>query len=501
LKLTFDNGKFLLSKQASLKTITIPIHEAARFRKHADDKAERILNKLLLKKVPFPSGRPIPTPEGLSLRPFQAERGIPFILSQNRTYLAHQPGLGKSAQFICAVGMKPGRALVICPAFLKTNWAREITKWFVNDFPTIAIVGDEQFIPANYFPADFVIVSDAMIAKPEVLHALTRTKFYHIAIDEGHRFKTFDANRTVALFGGNNGKVKSSGLIYNSDHVVVLSGTPMLNRPVELWPLLYAMAPELIDFMSFETFGFRYGGAKQDEFGRWTFNGSSNEEELHKRIMGPFIQRIKKEDVLPELPEKIREIIVVEKDSRDGDTKTEDKKLLRKMNPFHAESFAELAAYAKMRHAIGLAKVKWVAEFITNNISTGESIILFAHHRDVVEKLAEELIAFAPMIINGGVRDEERTKIQDLFQSGKRKLIIGNIDAMNLGLTLTKATRVVFAEYAWTPAANEQAEDRAHRIGQHDSVLCQYIVLPDSMDESILEANIKKEDSIQRVIG
>ncbi len=513
LILTFTDNKFVLQaptplvarpagfiRQGSNNFITKDIKAAAHFRNHADSKAENVFKKLMLLDVALPLRVGL-SPKDFDLFPFQVERGIPHILKSNRTYLAHQPGLGKSAQAICAVNSKPGKALIVVPSFLKTNWAREITKWSLTDFPSIAVVPETNNQATMNWDADYIIVSDAMLLKPWVRVGIGSKDFRYVFIDEGHRFKTPDAARTIALFGGVAPRFKSRGLIYNAEHVCILSGTPLLNRPIELWPMLYAMAPELIDFMSYQNFGFKYGGARQDERGHWTFLGSANEDDLNKRIMGRFMQRITKAEVLTELPEKIREVIVVSEDTRSLETKRMDKEL-RKHLKKNLGPPKELGDFARVRHENGLAKVAWVASFVDNILSGDnlEQVILFAHHRDVVEGLTKALHTFLPLTIYGGTPDKLRTQMQDAFQAGRRRLLIGNIDAMNLGLTLTKATRVVFAEYSWTPAGNEQCEDRAHRIGQKDSVFCQYIVFPNSIDEMILNSVLTKEERIEKVM-
>lgn len=481
------------------------IKAALRFRDLADAKAENIFRKLMLRTHAPPSERPF-APKGYELMPFQAELGVPHILTRSRSYLAHEPGLGKSAQFITAASMKPGRTLIICPSFLKTTWAREITKWSHKDFPSIQIVPETANRFLMDWRVDFVICSDSMLLKEWVRDALYAQRFRHVGIDEAHRFKTPNSSRTVALFGGQNKTIKSKGLIYRAEHVSFLSGTPMLNRPIELWPILFGAAPELIDFMSYEEFGFEYCGATQVERGRWLFLGSRNEDELKKRIMGGFMQRITKRQVLPELPAKIREAIIIDEDPRKKEVVAMDKSLLERLKIHgdkEVEMLTELGDYARVRHANGVSKIPWVVKYISSILSSDpdESVILYAHHRDVVAQLSAELSLFKPCIINGGVKEVERTKIQDLFQSGVCRLIIGNIDAMNLGLTLTRATRVAFAEYAWTPEANKQAEDRANRIGSKWSVFCQYLVLPNSIDEKILSLLLEKEKRIAKVIG
>lgn len=517
MTLTFDKDRFVLHGSSrpsanwnfdgKTKAFSISnIKEAARFRSVADSKAKRIFDKLMLKAMPFPTGGLL-IPKSETLLPFQKEKGVPFILKQNRTYLAHQPGLGKSAQSIVAANTRGGQTLIIAPSFLKITWAREITKWSFKDFPSIAVVPETgRQLKMNWL-ADYIILSDSMLAKMWVIEALYKINFKSIFIDEAHRFKNPMAIRSVALFGGKiqsrKRVVKSPGLIYNAETVCALSGTPMLAKPIELWSILYAMAPETIDFMSYHSFGFRYGDAFQDDRGRWIFTGSANEAELNKRIMGTFMQRIRKEDVLKDLPSKVREVVVMDTDPRKPDVVQFDEQLSNRLEASGFEAPSDLGGYAIVRHENGLAKVQWVAkmvaEYLFNN--PDESIILFAHHRDVVAQLADRLKWYWPEVVQGGITNERRTKIQDAFQSGKCRLIIGNIDAMNLGLTLTKASRVIFCEYAWTPALNEQAEDRAHRIGQKDSVFVQYVVLPNSMDEKMLTNILKKQESIERVIG
>ena len=207
MRLTFENRKFCLQRDDGKMLFTRDIKKAARFRNAADSKAEKIFKTRMLIDVPLPSGVPF-TPHGLELFDFQKNRGIPYILSKNKTYLAHSPGLGKTAQAICAVSMKPGRTLVICPSFLKINWAREITKWFARDFVSIQIVNRPAPIVG-----DFVIISDAILGRPEIIEMLLKENFRFVFVDEAHRFKTHTTNRTIALFGGRNKKVKSQGII------------------------------------------------------------------------------------------------------------------------------------------------------------------------------------------------------------------------------------------------------------------------------------------------
>lgn len=521
--LTYSNKKFILTDSPPSKAYeklhwvynyatktwqTEDINAAARFRNYADDQTEKFFNRVLLKSYPFPSGGVV-SPKHLKLLPFQIEKGIPHLLNANRTYLAHQPGLGKSAQFISLVNTKPGPALIICPAFLKNTWVREITKWSAQDFPKILILesNDQLQTWTKDARVDFLIVSDAMISKAWVINQLYQMKFKHIAIDEAHRYKNHLASRTTALFGGKivekgKVKVKSPGLIYNAEHVAALSGTPMLNRPIELWAILYSMAPETIDFQTYEQFGYSYCGPTRGEYGETLFLGAHNEKALHQKLFGKFMQRLRKADVLEDLPPKIRDVILLPTNTLPEETKKLDQELRNKIDLGKITTGGNLGEYAVLRHQIGLSKVNFCTQFVDVILSEDESeqIILFAVHRDVVAELSTALAKYNPCVINGGVPEQIRQRYQDEFQAGTRRLIIGNIAAMNLGLTLTSATRIVFVEYEWTPAMNEQAEDRAHRIGKTDSIYCQYLVAPNSIDEMVLNSILDKEERITKII-
>lgn len=515
--LSFKNGKFILTDKIPFYDTGSPfewshdkktksfsttnVEAASRFQDIADKNAKYIL-KQRVQKINPQAGKSVVYPNHVTPMPFQL-KGVEYSLQRNRSYKAHQPGLGKSMQFILSCNsIKADQYLVIAPSFLKFNWAREITMFSIIDFPRIEIVPETDKRFEMDWNAEFIICSDSMLQKSWVLEKLLRIKFGAIGIDEGHRFKSYEANRTKALYGGEIENFKSPGIVYPCEHIEVLSGTPMLHCPIDLWTTLFALAPNTIDFMDYTDFGFRYCGAHRNDRGNWLFNGSSNEEELHNRIIPRFMHRVRKKDVLKDLPDKIREIILIDKDTRKKDVVEFDEEVQKKLtrNPnFKPETLAE---WAKFNHITGLAKVDWVCRYVDEilKFDDTEQIILFCHHRDVLEKALEKLKKYSPLKIYGGVSDSERLMIQDEFEKGKCRLLGGNIKAMNLGLTLNKATRICFLEYLGTPADNEQAEDRAHRIGQTKGVLMQYFVLMNSIDESRLRNIFKKEKSFNKVI-
>ncbi len=477
------------------------IEAAYTYKRYASSTVKNIFKKLRLTSVPSLSVRPL-VPSTLKLKKFQSELGVPFILSRNKSYLAHEPGLGKSAQVVAAVNTNPGPALISPPAFLKINWAREITKWSLK-WPNISIVPESDKAETMDWGADWVICPHSMLTKPWIIEGITKNNFKYKVVDEVQVFQTPGAARSVALWGGKlPGKIVSPGLMFDCDHEIYLSGTPLLSKPIDIWPILYGAAPQTIDFMPYRDFGFRFCGPRQDPRGNWIFNGSSREAELHKRLTSGFMQVVKKEDVLKDLPKKIRTVIPITSDPRDAETKELDRQLLREFNGDGVEKPKSMGAYAMLHHRNGLAKVNWAAQFVAHYLTNdpNEQIVLFGYHRDVCEKLAALLKGFTPEVILGQLKQSERSRIVDQFQSKERRLIIGN-DAMIWGLTMTAGVRTVHAEYSTSPSKNSQAEDRTNRIGSaHEFSYHQYLVLPGSLDEVRLQSFLRRENAINKII-
>lgn len=516
MNLTFYDKKFILTNfgtnnvpssgwtfdPATKSYYTKNIKAAHAYQNYASLTVKNIFNKLMIKPVSLTSVAPL-TPDGLTLKDFQIKRGVPFIMSQNKSYLAHQPGLGKSAQVIAAINTNPGPALICPPSFLKINWAREINKWSLS-FPTVAIVQDTKKQHKVDWLADYVICPHSMLSKPWVMDGILKTKFKYKVVDEPQNLKSTGAARSTALWGGETDKVKSPGLMSDCDHEIYLSGTPMLSRPMELYALIYGVAPEVIDFMSETDYGFRYCGAWQDNRGHWKFTGSSREAELHTRLTTKFMQIIRKKDVLKDLPEKIRSVLVMDGDPRNAEAKELDNELMKLLATGIKPSQMRLDQYAKMHHINGLAKVNWATDLVRYYLTTNpdEQIILYGFHRDVCQLMTVRLRAFGfkPDLVLGGIKPDERTKIIDRFQSRKSRIIVGN-ESMKEGFTLSNATRTIHAEYSTLPGINEQMEDRANRIGAvGDYSYHQYIVLPEGTDPARLKSFHKRNNAVNKVI-
>lgn len=415
------------------------------------------------------------------LDPHQKD-GVRFILTRSRSYLAHAPGAGKTCEAIIAAKLSGSRrTLFIVPPSLAFNWVKEIQK----------------FAPGM---KNVTILPDSIITQSRVQEAYEKFKPDFVAVDEASRFKEPTSQRTIALFGGTlKGYGKTKGLIRNAKHAVLLDGSPMPNRPMELWAPTIAMCPEAIDRMTQEEFGFKYCGAKLNDFGRWEFKHASNEKVLQKKLRKEFMHVVTENEL--DHPERLRSIVYLNEDVRSQKQKTWEAKNITTLQKISGEENSQ-GDLARHRHELGLQKVKLVAKYVQEKLEDGESVLLFAWHKDVICNLAKMFPGPHGLIIDGSVQMAMREVILRRFQTGECRLIVGNIAAMGRGVNLQRADRVVFAEYSWCDETNKQAEKRASRRGNKKKFTkCDYLCAPDSLDEVVLRTLFRKEKTVERVIG
>jgi superfamily II DNA or RNA helicase len=471
---------------------------AVGFKPYADKTAKKVFKRCLIERFPEPT-----TPPPDFLDPHQKE-GVNWILTRSRSYLAHAPGAGKTAQAIVASQMVGAfcPTLFIVPPSLCLNWAREILKWTKDIWPSIYVVGKTADKDNCDWSADFLIVPDSMLTKPWVYDRLSKMKFGLLAVDEASRFKEVTSERTKALFGGK-GERTYYGLVANARHSVLLDGSPMPNRPMELWAPTFAMAPEVIDFMGHHEFGVKYCAARfiADEYKLdWDYRGASNLEELKRRLQKKFMHVVGEERL--NHPERKRSMLFMS-DVRDAQMKTWER---RHLGGFLFDDIDEdmsqgdIAAY---RQELGLRKVDFVVNYVRSRLeSKNESILVFAWHRAVCGAIANGLRTFRSGLVTGDTGSEDRENIFRSFQAGTCRVIVGNIGAMGRGHNLQRAKRVVFAEYSWTDELNKQCEKRASRKGATaDIVRCDYVVAAGTMDEIVLNSIFKKAANVRKAIG
>lgn len=476
---------------------TTDLGAASIYKKFADERVEKLFKKTFQCHYELPY---IPKLPGLDSHQIQ---GIEWILTRKRSYLAHAPGAGKTAQAIIASSLAEGfgQTLFIVPPSLTKNWEREILKFMeyvVNetDFPTIGIIQASTVFGINIdLRSDFIICSDTMIVNQAINKILFNMKKKFIAVDEASRFKESLSKRSIALYGGVIEGVTYPGLIQDAHHVVFMDGSPMPNRPIELWAPTYALHPEAIDCMDIDDFGYRYCGAKPNAMGIWEYKYSSHEEELKNKLQKDFMHVVKEEELTH--PDRLRSMVIMNEDVR-----TPEIKEFERRHHNYSEELSQ-GKMAEMRKLLGLRKIKWVADYVKEKLEEkNESIILFAWHREVVDKLSEYLKLYDPVIVRGGVDSRTRDNGFNAFNNERKKLIIGNIAAMGRGHNLQKASRCIFGEFSWSDETNKQAEKRASRKGStKEFVRCEYIVCPNSMDEIVLNSIFTKEKRVEKVIG
>ena len=430
------------------------------------------------------SGEPISEVAALlggELAPFQWA-GVRYALHARRAFIADEQGLGKTVEALATLeadGAFP--AIVVCPASLKLNWERETRRWLAHR--SVAVLeGRSAVLPG----ADITILNYEIVAAHR--GALARIGPRALVVDESHYVKNPQAKRTRA--------VRRLAETVAADGLrLALSGTPVLNRAEELVSQLRVLG-------RLEQFG---SGA---QFAR-RFRGELSEERLHWHLRRScFVRRLKSE-VLPQLPAKRQVVVPVAlANEREYRLAEEDVIAWLRSQPLdlselhariaatlRAERLAQLgtlqrlAARGKLAAALG-----WIGDFL----ESGEPLVVFARHIEV----QEAVLARFPSAVHLLGRDSltARDEAVRAFQAGDGpQLLVGATRVAAQGITLTRASNVAFLELEWTPAMHDQAEDRCHRIGQHDAVTAWYLLAADTIDETMAALIQRKRATVAAV--
>jgi SNF2-related domain/Helicase conserved C-terminal domain/LAGLIDADG-like domain len=405
--------------------------------------------------------------------------------------------------------------LIVCPASLKLNWQREWLKWDTKGL-TVGVANGGT-LPET----DVVVINYDILGKHRA--ALRARQWDLLITDEAHYLKTPKTKRTQEVLGHWDKDPKKAIEPIRARRRLFLTGTPIPNRPIELWPLLKSLDPNGLG-RNWEGYVKRYCAGYRDKYG-WQVDGSSNLPELQEKLRATIMVRRLKADVLTELPPKRRQIIVLPTNGAVGAVQAEQAAWQR-----HEQRLAELriaielakagseaeydaaveqlregARYAftelsKARHAVALAKVPYVIEHLRETLEQGQKVICFVHHKDVLAAIAGEF-GSACVTLTGDHSPEERQAAVDRFQTDPTcTLFIGTIMAAGVGITLTASSHEVFAELDWVPGNLTQAEDRAHRLGQQNSVLVQHLVLDGSLDARMAAILVEKQAVIEAAL-
>uniref|UniRef100_A0AAR2KA13 SWI/SNF-related matrix-associated actin-dependent regulator of chromatin subfamily A-like protein 1 n=1 Tax=Pygocentrus nattereri TaxID=42514 RepID=A0AAR2KA13_PYGNA len=417
-----------------------------------------------------------------SLMPFQLY-GVNFAVSrEGRLLLADDMGLGKTVQAICiaAYYRKEWPLLVVTPSSVRFTWAEAFRRWLPSvaaDRINVVVKGKDKLRSGLVN-----IISYDLLSKMDKQHLAN--PFSVLIMDESHFLKNIKTARCRA----------SLSLLKAAKRVVLLSGTPAMSRPAELYTQILAVRPTL--FPRFHDFGVRYCDAKQLPWG-WDYSGSSNLTELKLLLEESLMLRRLKSDVLSQLPAKQRKVVTVTTDGINARTKAALSAAAKELASGQKE-----ALLVFFNHTAE-AKIRAIMEYISDMLECGrEKFLVFAHHKRVLDSISKELTdkGVCYIRIDGSTPSAERQQLCEKFQFSQQSCVaVLSITAANMGLTLHAADLVVFAELFWNPGILIQAEDRVHRIGQTSSVDIHYLVARGTADDYLWPMIQEKMNVLEQV--
>jgi len=441
-------------------------------------------------------------------------KGVEFLQMHDKALLADDMGLGKTFQSLLALDGEP--TIVVCPASLKFNWAKEIAQWR-PDYSVKVCMGKTAHrktkplhhlgfgVPKN--KNEIYICNYEMLPRwlvkgsketnwelpvPKSRNAkamFNRLKKCVLIADEAHLCKSSKATRSKRI----------SVVSRLTKKVWMLTGTPLVNRPPDLFGTLASFN------MSFEVFGSWNSFVKamngtQNKYGKYEWG--TPRQDVAEKMRRVMLRRLK-DDVL-DLPAKRWSDLVVEPSAALEKMMTE---AFSVANKHHISNWAHLkmvlmselgfATMGKMRVAMAEARIPAMIDHCQAYEEAGEPLVIFSAHRKPIDILKQRK---GWEVITGSTPLEERQEIVDQFQSGELKGIGLTIGAGSTGLTLTAASTMIFVDLDWNPSNNSQCEDRICRIGQNKS--CHYIRMTSEhpLDIALLELLSWKDDIVQAAI-
>lgn len=478
---------------------------------HADEKAKAALQPLRTEWErsnlnEAPPGFYVPVPEFCELMPFQIA-GVHYAKDRANCLVGDAPGLGKTIQAIALANLRGcKRVLVVCPANVRPQWARQIKIW--STLPKVVVYPVFKSSDGVHPTANYVITSFE-VARDGLWDTLRSYNWDMLVIDEGHYLKTPDAARTRALFGASRQSkcryAGTGGISERAEQIVALTGTPLPNRPRECYTLANALDPSSVDWMNFNSFKDRFnpGGRDMDSGATWEY--TARLPELNARLRCNFMVRRLKEDVLKDLPAKRYEIVPVELTGKIAMALHAEKMLDFDEEEMLRRSGGKIdGAISTVRRQMGEAMAPAVLEHLLMLMDGGvEKLVVFAHHHSVLAVLQSGLAKHGVLRVDGSTSAKGKNQAVEVFKFNPRmKVFLGQMQSIATGTDGLQdvATHCVLAEASWVHGDNEQAVDRLHRMGQKGSVLAQLMVAPGSISERILGRSISKGRTVQRVL-
>lgn len=436
-----------------------------------------------------------------SLRPYQRIAPVMYGTgNRHRILIADEMGLGKSLQALaCVEQAGHERVLIVCPSIVKHNWGNEIVKWLNGDFQIIS--GREGEIqPARFHIVNYEIIN----ARADQLASIN---YDCIIFDEVHRIKNPKSLTSKAAMR----------LAKNREGIIALSGTPVTNRPIEFFPVLNMMMPGT--FANLFSFAQKYCNARKTAFG-WDFNGSSNIDDSWdgqttplNHILRDFMLRRSMDDprIAGEMPDLVETVLTFDltkeqqKDYRNEHNSWMEEWVSQQVNFGSSDAGFTLNMMSQLRHHAGRLKVdaavKWATEYRER---TGKPLVIFAHHKDVIQTLSKKLYGdgdYCVHEITGDAKDSDRQESIAMFQQGNVDFLVCSTNAMREGVNLDHANTTLFVEREWVPAWEQQAAARVRRMTQEEST-CNKVVLSanDTIDSLFDQVVAEKADLVERIL-
>ena len=446
-------------------------------------------------------------PAGQTPYPFQVA-AIQRCVRQARTLVADEPGLGKSLTSLVAANItRPDRIVIGCPTMLVHNWAAECEKWLV-DPRTISILDNPRKSP----PDKGVIIVPYSRGHTFVEKIMQGPPVDHLILDEAHQLKTPTARRTAPWLG-------PSGLGRHAKKVIALTGTPVMNNPLEIHSTLQMLAPDTVGAVSRDKFKELYcstfkgtanvqtksGGVASVQF---ESNSGKNEAALNAelRASGVMVRRLK-DQVLKQLPPKHVYLVHLSPTAAIEELVREEATLYEMLETKIMSSQELIALQGHImavRRRLGELKAPKIAEYLMTLFESGEKrVVCFMLHLEAINIIRQhfQTTRIKVRVATGAQTPMQRQLDTNAFQAeGGYELLLGQFIASGIGLTMTSARYCVVGELPWTPAIADQGIDRVHRISQTRQVEAPIIAFPHSVEERVIRANAKKAISARNIL-
>jgi SNF2 family DNA or RNA helicase len=415
------------------------------------------------------------------------------LLANERFILADDMGLGKTtAAVIAALESGAKKILIVCPASLKINWEREIKNY--TNRRILLIEGKKWGSTFDFYIINYDILKNFHTTDKsedsEAYKLITNENFELAIVDEAHYISNSTAQRTKLL----------NDILEKIPKVWLLTGTPMTSRPINYYNLLHIVNSPLA--LNWQSFVRRYCAGYQFSVGSrkvWNTSGSSNLDELREKTKNLVLRRMKT-DIL-DLPEKIIAPVYLELKNTFYDEELEDFMRISKESRQNESISVTLNRLMKIRQLIAIEKVPYTCELIDKFIEQDKKVIVFTNFTATLDEIHQKYKKNS-VVLDGRMSKEKRQESVDKFQNNdKIKIFISNIIAGGVGITLTAAETVIMNDLSFVPAHHSQAEDRAYRYGQKNSVLVYYPVFENTIEMQIYNILQKKKNIIDQVMG